>query len=386
MSTSKRTESVNTIADSKVMTKYKAAADVSNTAIKKIISACKEDVKIIDLCKLGDAAIEVGLSTQYTKDKTISKGIAYPTSVSVNNVVCHFAPSAEDPGADQALKNGDVVRIQLGTQIDGYAAVAGNTIVVGASAENPVTGKAADAIAAAHYAAEAIQRLLKPGNKNTAVTDKVQKVAVSFGCKPIENMLCHEQKQNDLDGEKQIILNPAREQRSAFPSCEFAPYEVYLIDVYVTTGEGRTKSSSLRTCVYKKTNTTYHLKTKVGRMAYSEISKKFGNFPFALRSCEDERKARMGLIECTKMGVVQAFDVQEEKPTEAVAQVTFTAFVTPNGVERITEGVAFDPKVVQTDKKIEDAEILQLLQTSTKIKKRPAKKEATDASKEPAKQ
>ncbi|KAJ2827518.1 hypothetical protein FBU31_003152, partial [Coemansia sp. 'formosensis'] len=81
------TKTDTTIANTNVVTKYKAAADVTNSVLRKVISACKVDSKIIDLCKLGDAAIELGLSTQYTKDKNLSKGIAYPTSVSVNNIV-----------------------------------------------------------------------------------------------------------------------------------------------------------------------------------------------------------------------------------------------------------------------------------------------------------
>ncbi|KAI7834307.1 peptidase M24, structural domain-containing protein [Kickxella alabastrina] len=368
------TKTPTTIEDNSVLTKYKAAADVTNSAIRKVISACKEGSKIIDLCKLGDAAIEVGLSTQYTKDKKLSKGISYPTSVSVNNIVCHFAPSATDVNADQALKNGDVVRIQLGAHIDGFAAVAGNTVVVGASETSPVTGKTADAIAAAHYAAEAIQRLIKPGNKNMTVTDKVQKVISAFDCKHIENILSYEQCQNDLDGGKHIIFNPAPAQRQSFAVCEFAPYEVYMIDIFVTTGEGRTKKSELRTNIYKKTGSTYQLKMKAARAAFSEISGKPGKFPFALRSCEDERGMRMGLIECIKANVVQAFEVQEEKQGEVVAQVTFTALVTPSGVDRITQGLVFDEKVIKTEKKIEDAEIKELLATSTRIKKKSAKK------------
>ncbi|KAJ2339037.1 hypothetical protein IWW50_006934 [Coemansia erecta] len=210
------------------------------------------------------------------------------------------------------------------------------------------------------------------------VTDRVQKVARAFGCKPIENTVCHQQKQGDLDGEKQIIFNPNDEQRAAFPSCEFGPFEVYLVDVFVTTGDGHAKKSSLRTNIYKKTAATYQLKTKAARAVLNEVSQKFSKFPFTIRACDDERKTRMGMIECTKVQVVQAFDVHEEKAGEAVGQVTFTVLVTPNGVERITQGTTFDPKVIQTDKKIEDAEILELLQTSTKIKK-PTKKPAAPA-------
>ncbi|KAJ2707322.1 hypothetical protein FB645_000833 [Coemansia sp. IMI 203386] len=364
----------NTIADTNVLTKYKAAADVTNNAIAKVLSACKEGSKIIDLCKLGDTSIEVALSTQYTKDKKMSKGVAYPTTVSVNNVVCHFAPGPNDAGADQVLKNGDVVRVQLGAHIDGFATVSGNTVVVGASEENPITGKAADAMSAAHYAAEAVQRLLKPGNKNMAVTDTVQKIIKSFDCRHIENILSHEQKQNDLNGEKQIIFNPAPAQRQAFTPCEFGENEVYMIDIYVTTGEGRTKKSELRTTLFSKTGSTYQLKMKAARVAFKEFSKNSTSFPFAIRAFEDERAMRLGLIECVKSGVVQPFDVQEEKSSEVVAQVTFTALVTPTGVSRITQGLPFDSKVIKSDKKIEDADALAVLASSTKVKKPVAKK------------
>jgi len=38
-----------------------------------------------------------------------SSGIAFPTSVSVNNCVCHFSPLRSD--ADIILKDGDLVKM-----------------------------------------------------------------------------------------------------------------------------------------------------------------------------------------------------------------------------------------------------------------------------------
>ena len=64
------------------------------------------------------------------------------------------------------------------------------TIVVGATSENPVTGRRADVLKAAHTAAEVAMRLVKVGNKNWAVTDAVNKVAVTWGCKPVEGLSC----------------------------------------------------------------------------------------------------------------------------------------------------------------------------------------------------
>jgi methionine aminopeptidase len=83
------------------------------------------------------------------------------------------------------VKN-DVVKIQLGAQIDGFAAISAETIVVGATAEDPVTGRRADVIKAAWHAAEVAMRLVKVGNKNWAITEAVNRVASTWGCKPVE--------------------------------------------------------------------------------------------------------------------------------------------------------------------------------------------------------
>ena len=53
----------------------------------------------------------------------------------------------------------------FGLHIDGFIATAAHTLVVGATKDEPVTGKKADALKAAHYAAEASIRLIQSGNK-----------------------------------------------------------------------------------------------------------------------------------------------------------------------------------------------------------------------------
>lgn len=113
-------------------------------------------------------------------------GIAFPTSISVNNAVAHFSPLPSDPASSQVLAKGDVVKIHLGAHIDGYAAVSAETVVVGASESEPVTGRRAYVLQAAYVAAEAAMRLVKVGNKNWAVTDAVAKIASAFDCKPVE--------------------------------------------------------------------------------------------------------------------------------------------------------------------------------------------------------
>jgi methionine aminopeptidase len=78
------------------------------------------------------------------------------------------------------------VKLHLGAQIDGFAAITAETIVVGATPQNPVTGRRADALRAAWSAAEVAMRLVRVGNKNWQVTEAVGKVAAAWDCKPVE--------------------------------------------------------------------------------------------------------------------------------------------------------------------------------------------------------
>ena len=108
-------------------------------------------------------------------------GIAFPTCISCNNIICHYSPLLSEP--DSALADGDLVKIDMGAHIDGFIAVVAHSFVIGATAENPITGRKADAMMAAHLASEAALRLVKPGNDNIEVTETVNKIGESFECK-----------------------------------------------------------------------------------------------------------------------------------------------------------------------------------------------------------
>lgn len=194
---------------------------------------------MIDICEEGDRQLTEETSKVCKKQKELKKGIAFPTCVSVNNCICHYSPVKSDPG--NALKEGDVVKIDLGAHVDGFIAVAAHTVVVGASPENKVKGKKADVILAAHYAAEAALRLVRPTGENYAVTDAIQKVAESYKCQPISGMLSHQLKQFRIDGDKSIIQNPSEAQRKEHDKCEFQVHEVYSVDVLISTGEGKVR-------------------------------------------------------------------------------------------------------------------------------------------------
>ena len=100
---------------------------------------------------------------------------------------CSFCRSS-DPQSSLTLARNDVVKIHLGAHIDGFASISAETIVVGASEQEPVTGRRADVIKAAYNAAELAMRLIKVGNKNWAVTEGVNKIVAAWDCKAVEGM------------------------------------------------------------------------------------------------------------------------------------------------------------------------------------------------------
>ncbi|XP_015783061.1 proliferation-associated protein 2G4 [Tetranychus urticae] len=370
-------EGEKTIAQDIVVTKYKMAGEMVNRVLKALIAKCKADESVLTICELGDKLLTEETGKVFKKEKEIKKGIAFPTCVSVNNCICHFSPLRSDP--EIKLKDGDVVKIDLGAYIDGFIAVAAHTLVVGASKENKVTGRKADVILAAHYAAEVALRLVKPGGENYAVTDAIQKVAETYNCKPVSGMLSHQLKQFRIDGEKSIIQNPTEAQRKEHEKCEFELHEVYAVDILISTGEGKGRELDAKVTVYKKTDEIYQLKMKASRTFFSEIEKKFGNMPFTMRALEDEKKARMGAVECANHKLIEAFNVLYEKEGEFVAQFKFTVLLMPSGSHKIT-GLPFDLDLFESEFKIEDQSIKSLLEKGTKVakkKKKPGKSEPT---------
>ena len=64
---------------------------------------------------------------------------------------------------------------------------------------------------------------------------------------------------------------------------------------------------------------------------YSEISKNNKCMPFTLRQMEDEKTARLGVQECVKHDVVDAFKILWENDGEFVAQFKLLVLVLPKG-------------------------------------------------------
>jgi curved DNA binding protein len=348
-----------------VIDKYTSAATIANRVLTELMGMCVEGASVFDLCGHGDKLINQYVGETFAKVKL--KGVAFPTSISVNNCAGNFSPLTIDD--NYVLVNNDLVKIDLGVQFDGYASTVAHTIIVGPR-ETAVTGKVADVICAAYYAGECAIRLLRPGKKNSEITNAIQRVATVFGVKPVQGVLSHEIKKFSIDGKKVIINRPEVDQ--IVEEFTFEANQAYSIDIVMSTGEGKTRQENTKTSIYKRnTDVNYSLKLKSSRNLVVEIKKKFASFPFNLRSMEDVR-SRLGITELVNHNLVSSYPVLFERSGEYIAQFKFTVLVLPTTTKRLNEG--FDLPWVTSDNKIESDQVLEQIMAMSIAKKAKKKK------------
>lgn len=279
--------------------------------------------------------------------------------------------------AATTLKEGECVKIQLGAQIDGFCAIVCDSILVGVSGE--VTGREADLMLATHYANELLLRLMVPPGlvasgteeeqkkastkkpyTQSQITQMLEKVVSAYDCNLVESTTIWLFEHNEIEAKKKIILAPGEGVKGeGLPEVG----EAWGVEMGVSLGSGKVKPiDNKRTTLHRRTATTYGLKRPTSRQLLSEVVKKFGTFPFSLRQLEDEKAAKVGVIECVRGGVLRQYEVAGDKNNDPVARLFTTVVITKNGMQRLAKPPALDTSTYKTDKKITDEEILKILE------------------------
>jgi len=243
--------------------------------------------------------------------------------------------------------------------------------------QGPLKGKLADCICAAYFAAECAHKLVRPGRTNTEVTNAIRKVADIFKVNPVEGVLSHQVKQRIMDANRVIINRTDVDQH--VDEFQFEQNEVYVIDIVMSTGEGKGKEGETRTTVFKRAlDRNYSLKLQASRQVFSEIQKKYPVFAFTLRAL-DEKKRRLGITEIVKHDLLDTYPVLYEKEGEFVVQFKFNLLVLANSTERLS---SFPLPHVTSDYSVDsNPEVKEIMaMTTTKKKKKAKKKKAAAAS------
>eukprot|EP00409_Alexandrium_fundyense_P004333 CAMPEP_0185901838 /NCGR_PEP_ID=MMETSP0196C-20130402/1158_1 /TAXON_ID=2932 /ORGANISM="Alexandrium fundyense, Strain CCMP1719" /LENGTH=97 /DNA_ID=CAMNT_0028620563 /DNA_START=163 /DNA_END=453 /DNA_ORIENTATION=- len=74
MSDESENEEISDLSNPDVTTKYRAAGDIVNKALQKVIEACVEDADIATLCEMGDKIMEEETGKLFNKKEKGEKG------------------------------------------------------------------------------------------------------------------------------------------------------------------------------------------------------------------------------------------------------------------------------------------------------------------------
>jgi curved DNA binding protein len=359
--------------------KYKAAGAISEKVLAEVSKLCVAGEKIVTLCEKGDKLLEEEIAKVYGKTKL--KGFCHPTTVSPSSFVTPYTPLTSDEAeAKVEVQAGEPIKIQLGAQVDGFATIVCDTIVCAPKDEpQEVTGRTADLVLANYYANELLLRLMLPPGVLASGTDEekakaaaakpptqaritslLEKVAKAYECNLVESTTSWLFDRNDVEGKKKIVVAPGEGSKG-----DGAPEvgEVWGVEMGMSLGStGKLKNLEQRPTLHRLINENGQAKRSTSKKLMYDVKKNFHSFPFSMRQLESERDAKLGILECVRNGMLRQYEVVGDKEGAPVARLLTTILITKNGITKLSSPPALDVTKYKTDKKIEDEEILKILE------------------------
>ena len=198
--------------------KFREAGKISREVKKYARTIIKKDAKAIDIAE----AIEL-------KIEELGGKASFPVDVSINDMSAHYNPHIDDT---LTLKEGDLVKIDMGAHIDGYVTDTAFTSSIGANEENEKLIKAVE------EALEIAVSMAKPGIEINQIGIAVEKKIKSYGFNPIRNLFGHAVSHWQVHGKPNIpsFDNGNTEKLKAG--------QVIAIEPFATTGNGYVKNGA----------------------------------------------------------------------------------------------------------------------------------------------
>lgn len=331
-----------------VLTKYKMAGTLVDEVLAIVVAACVAGATTRTLCDLGDKEMKKRTTAVFRNTKgpdgmKLRRGIAFPTTVNVNNVLCHHTPFADREIV--TLKHGDVIKVHLGMHIDGYPATAATTIVVGAAdvapapaggidvTESIVTPAQANCVAACWAALKSIIPMMRPGGLNHDVTAVIESTVAMFpGIQLVEGVLSNRTKRWIIDASDCIISTRIfdQEPHQDVAPCEFGADQVWTLDIATTDHTSRRMQTAdmMESNIYRRNQYDGLLRLTAGEKSLDIIRRDFQCFPFQARQNEEPLKLRLGLSALKKADMVDTFPVLQCKKGFVTARFSCTIAIT----------------------------------------------------------
>lgn len=299
---------------------YEKSGKIVSKVRKMAVDYIEADMKILELVNFVESnIIEMGGK------------LAFPCNISINEITAHYTAP---PGDKSIIKNGDLVKIDLGAHVDGYIADSAISVLVGDSDcvlkedEKELSMKM---IQTAQDALESAINTIKAGVELGDIGTAIEETINKNGFNSVSNLTGH--------GMDKYILHSGISVPNIkeINDHKIEEGDVLAIEPFVTNGVGRVGDM----------NDAYifrFLRDRPMRMVHAKkllhnIAMDFRNLPFCQRWLtdeNDEKHLNMAMRQLITSRSVYPYHVLKEKSNARVAQAEHTVIVEKDGCKVIT--------------------------------------------------
>jgi len=286
-----------------------------------IAGEVRENVRKTDW--IGSTLAEI---CDYVESEIIKRGAkcAFPVNTSMNEIAAHYTAEPNDP---KTVSDTDLVKIDLGAQINGYIADTAVTVNYDPQYDQMVQ--------TAEDALQNAMSMIKAGVKSKDVGRTIQKTIQDMGFKPIANLSGHSLDQYTIHAGKTVP------NMWTIGSFSFSENEAYACEPFVTTKNalGFVRNGKIKN-IFALVSRKKTKDEEADRLT-DYIWNNFNMLPFALRWLLkewEEKEARRLLEILVKKKVVHAYAILVEANGQRVSQAEHTFIPTQTGVTVTTVG------------------------------------------------
>jgi len=201
-------------------------------------------------------------------------GLAFPVNISTNEVAAHFSPRHDEKKL--VFKKGDLVKLDVGTHVDGYIADTALTVEVG-------TNNYSDMIKASSHALENAIGLMRADVSFSEVGRIIEETVRSHGYRSIDNLTGHSLERYNLHSGLAVPNVSDRLNRGKLKTGD-----VLAVEPFATNGAGHVISGE-GSNIYRYLGSVRLRLVRDSKVRFlaTGINKKFNTLPFAERWCVD---------------------------------------------------------------------------------------------------
>ena len=297
-----------------IIEKYMKAGAIAAEARDTGLAHIKPGISFLEIVSVVEEIIE-------------KRGAApsFPVNISVNEIAAHFSPLNED---NHVFKTGDVVKLDVGTHIDGYIADTAVTTEVDSD-------KYSSLISASEDSLEKVIAQMRPGISLNKIGKMVQETIQSYHFRPIENLTGHSLNQYSLHSGMSIPNVPSIGLQKK-PKAG----DAIAVEPFATTGSGRVVSQG-KSNIYLINNgfRLRQLRDHRAKLQIKQLKKAFHTLPFTTRWCEGKiSNVTVSLQRLSYLGLLHHYPKLVEQNKGIVSQKEHTLIVTNDGCQVTTYG------------------------------------------------